>query len=73
MDYWSTKVLITQPCLRSLGWRVENQSSTSADFDTKMAESCITAALELAKMFPVQLNTDFVYKEGPWWAIVHIS
>ncbi|EMD64505.1 hypothetical protein COCSADRAFT_89953, partial [Bipolaris sorokiniana ND90Pr] len=72
MDYWSTKVLITQPCLRSLGWRVENQSSTSADFDTKMAESCITAALELAKMFPVQLNTDFVYKEGPWWAIVHI-
>ncbi|XP_014555789.1 hypothetical protein COCVIDRAFT_101566, partial [Bipolaris victoriae FI3] len=72
VDYWSTKVLITQPCLRSLGWRVENQSSTSADFDTRTADSCITAALELAKMFPVQLNTSFVYKEGPWWAIVHI-
>ncbi|KAJ5042566.1 fungal-specific transcription factor domain-containing protein [Bipolaris maydis] len=72
IDYWSTKILITQPCLRSLGWRVENQSSTSADFDTNMADSCITAALELEKMFPVQLNTKFVYKDGPWWAIVHI-
>ncbi|EUC44072.1 hypothetical protein COCMIDRAFT_99156, partial [Bipolaris oryzae ATCC 44560] len=72
IDYWSTKVLITQPCLRSLGWRVENQSSASADFDIRMADSCITAALELANMFPLQLNTKFVYREGPWWAIVHI-
>jgi hypothetical protein len=72
-DYWCAKILITQPCLRRLELRVENQSTTSADFDTKTAESCISAALEVAKLFPAQLNTDIMYKEGSWWEIVHIS
>jgi hypothetical protein len=72
-DYWSTKILLTQPCLRRLERRVQEQSSTYAEFDTKAAEACVTAALEIAKLFPAQPDVSFIYTEGPWWAIVHIS
>jgi hypothetical protein len=72
-DYWSTKILLTQPCLSRLGRRVENQSDNSAKFDLDAAEACVTAALEIARLLPDQPDARLIYTTGPWWAIVHIS
>jgi hypothetical protein len=72
-DYWSAKIILTQPCLSRLGRRIENQSDVSAKFDLDTAEICVTAALEIAKLLPTQPDARFIYTTGPWWAIVHTS
>jgi hypothetical protein len=72
-DYWSTKILLTQPCLSRLGRRIENQIDTSAKFDLDAAEACVTAALEIARLLPAQPDARFIYATGPWWAIIHTS
>ncbi|KAF2030932.1 hypothetical protein EK21DRAFT_64343 [Setomelanomma holmii] len=71
-DYWSTKMLITRPCLCRIERRIRNESSTSANFNTTSAEACVEAALEMVKLFPDQPDLDFLYSKGPWWAVVHI-
>lgn len=72
-DYWGTKILITRPCVCRLERRIKNESSTSAAFNATSAEACVEAALEMAKMFPEEPNLEFVYGQGPWWAINHLS
>jgi hypothetical protein len=73
IDYWSTKMLITRPCLCRIERRIRNESSTSANFNTTRAEACVEAALEMVKLLPDQPDLDFLYSKGPWWAVVHIS
>lgn len=53
--------------------RIRDQSDTSVKFDARAAEACCTAALEIANLLPDQLDVDFVYSNGPWWTIIHIS
>jgi hypothetical protein len=72
-EYWSTKILLTQPCLQRFGRRIENQSDTSAKFDLDAAQACVTAALEIVRLLPTQPDARSIYMTGPWWAIVHIS
>jgi hypothetical protein len=66
-EYWSTKILLR------LGNRIENQNDTSAKFDLDVAQTCVTAALEIVRLLPTQLDARSIYMTGPWWAIVHIS
>jgi hypothetical protein len=73
MSYWSATILATRPCLCRLERRIRNQSDSSANFDANAAEACLNAALEIAKLFPSQPNIEFIYTNGPWWNIVHIS
>jgi hypothetical protein len=72
-DYWSTKMLITRPCLCRMERHFRNESETSASFNAKTAEVCVEAALELIKLFPDHPDLDFIYTKGPWWTIVHLS
>jgi hypothetical protein len=72
MNYWSTKILITRPCVCRLERRIQNQSNMSASFDAKAAGICVNAAMEMVKLFPNQPNVHFIYSKGPWWVIVHI-
>ncbi|KAH7091380.1 fungal-specific transcription factor domain-containing protein [Paraphoma chrysanthemicola] len=71
-DYWSTKMLITRPCLCRIERRIRNESSTSASFNTTSAEACVEAALEMVKLLPDHPDLDFLYSTGPWWAMIHI-
>jgi hypothetical protein len=66
-------ILATRPCLCRLERRIRNQSDSSANFDANAAEACLNAALEIAKLFPSQPNIEFIYANGPWWNIVHVS
>ena len=73
IEYWSTKILITRPCLCRLERRIRHQSDTSANFDANAAEACVNAASEIVELFPEQPNLDYIYSNGPWWVIIHIS
>jgi hypothetical protein len=73
MNYWSTKILITRPCLYRLERRNQTQRNASVESDTKTAEACVAAALEIVKLFPDQPDAESIYSKGPWWEIIHIS
>lgn len=71
--YWSNKILITRPCLCRIERRISNESDKSINFNSQAAETCVEAARELANLFPEQPDLTFVYVQGPWWDMVHIS
>ena len=71
--YWSTKLLITRPCVCRIERRISHESVSSVGFNSKAAETCVGAARELTDLFSDQLNTTFIYYQGPWWDVVHIS
>lgn len=73
MRYWSTRILITRPCLCRTERRIRNESDVSAAFNSEMASICVKSARELAALFPHTPDLVFVYRRGPWWDIVHIS
>jgi hypothetical protein len=43
------------------------------NFNTDTAETCVEAARQMAMLFPEQPDTGFIYSQGPWWDVVHIS
>jgi hypothetical protein len=71
-NYWSTKILITRPCLCRIERRIQNESDVSATFNKNTATACVGAALELTNLFPDQPDFRFLYKNGPWWASIHL-
>lgn len=71
--YQSAKICITRPCLCRLDRRVKGQSEDSANFNHKTASTCVQAALDLTAWLFEPADAQWIYKEGPWWAGVHIS
>lgn len=72
-DFWSTTMLITRPCLCRTQQRIPNESNTSAAFNAFNAQKCVEAAMEMAKLFPDEPDLDFIYNQGPWWSVNHLS
>jgi hypothetical protein len=72
INYYSTKMLLTRPCLCRIERRIHNQSDVSANFNTNTAKACVGAAMELTKMFPDQPDLDLLYAKGPWYSAIHI-
>ncbi|CAN9203701.1 unnamed protein product [Alternaria alternata] len=70
-DYWSTKMLVTRPCLCKIERRIRNESKASVEFNKTTAEACVGAAFEMTKLFPDEPDLEFIYSKGPWWAIIH--
>ncbi|KAK7190378.1 hypothetical protein DPSP01_011545 [Paraphaeosphaeria sporulosa] len=69
--YFSTRILITRPCLCRSGRKTKDQSDPSALFDQRTAETCVAAALGLAELLPSS-DPQSLYRDGPWWSIVHM-
>jgi hypothetical protein len=72
MHYWSTKILITRPCLCRTERRIQNESDVSAAFNVQMAKICVTSARELISLFPEEPDLEFVYAKAPWWSVIHM-
>lgn len=70
---FSTQVLITRPCLCRLEDRTKQQqpSVQSLNFNRNIAAACIQAAQNLTSLFPDEPQPEWIYKNGPWWCIVH--
>lgn len=72
MHYWSTKILITRPCLCRTERRIQNESDVSAAFNVQMASVCVTSSRALVSLFPEEPDLDFVYAKAPWWSVIHM-
>jgi len=73
LHYQSAKFYITRPCLCRLDRRIKGQSQESVNFNQMTATACVQAALDLTLWLPEPTNTRWMYENGPWWSIVHIS
>jgi hypothetical protein len=43
------------------------------NFNSETAETCVDAARQMAKLFPEKPDTGFIYSQGPWWDVTHLS
>ncbi|KAL4874107.1 hypothetical protein BDV12DRAFT_181955 [Aspergillus spectabilis] len=70
LSFYSTKILITQPCLgRTLlqaSWDTQTET-----FCTTMAAMCIDMASQLLDLLPDTPDTAWMYRLSPWWCLVH--
>lgn len=68
MQYISTKILITRPCVCRFG---SHDRAESENFNQQTAKACVWAAKELTNLLPVHSHVSYLYKIGPWWSVVH--
>ncbi|KAL4786793.1 fungal-specific transcription factor domain-containing protein [Aspergillus varians] len=69
-SFYSSKILITQPCLSRIlqqaSW--DNQVET---FCTTTAATCVDMAIKMVALLPNTPELTWVYNLSPWWCIVH--
>ncbi|PKY02984.1 putative C6 transcription factor [Aspergillus campestris IBT 28561] len=68
--FYSTKILISQPCLSRLT-RHGPGTETSGSFCDTMADVCVNAAGQMIELFPELPDPTWVYHVSPWWCILH--
>lgn len=68
---YSTKILVSRPCLCRLDKRIKDQSTKSTNLNHGIAVSCVQAAQDLTQLLPDQPQPEWIYQNGPWWCIVH--
>ncbi|KAL2815083.1 fungal-specific transcription factor domain-containing protein [Aspergillus cavernicola] len=69
-SFYSTKILITQPCLgrilRHAAWDTQIET-----FCPTMAEMCVELASQMLDLLPDTPDLAWAYRLTPWWCIVH--
>ncbi|KAF2275018.1 uncharacterized protein EI97DRAFT_434582 [Westerdykella ornata] len=72
-NYYSTKILITRPCLCRIDRHVPSQSQDSDEFNMRMSEECVEAAASIASLLPDGADQIGIraYYVTPWWSMVH--
>ncbi|KAL2866436.1 putative C6 transcription factor [Aspergillus lucknowensis] len=68
--FYSTKILISQPCLSRLLQQVPSESRVGA-FCPTVAATCIELACQMLELLPSTPNLAWVHQLSPWWNIVH--
>ncbi len=71
MYYWSVRMILYRPCLCDMEGRIENESSTSREFNTEAAVSCVDAALSMLRLMPDNPEVTEAYRILPWWSLLH--
>lgn len=69
-SFYSTKILITQPCLS----RILQQASWDSQiegFCATMASMCVDMACQMLELLPNSPDLGWLYRLSPWWCIVH--
>ncbi|KAF4765641.1 hypothetical protein HAV15_003522 [Penicillium sp. str.  len=70
-QFYSTKLLITQPCLGRLIHSSAEVSNAPEIPSDPMAEICIQAACQLLDLLPNEPNLTWLYGIIPWWSALH--
>ncbi|KAL1621827.1 hypothetical protein SLS54_005350 [Diplodia seriata] len=72
-SFYSTKILLTRPCLCRIDKRIEKQGTQSKGLDFEHARECVMAARSVSDLLPDMEVPDvnWIYHHGPWWCIVH--
>ena len=71
LQFYFTKLLITQPCLRRLIYSSAEVSDISEDLFDPMASICIQATGQLLDLLPDEPNLTWLYGVVPWWCALH--
>lgn len=68
--YYSTKIIITQPCLRQVALQGRGNPSL-ANFCESMTDQCVDIAIDMLSLFPELPDSDWLYHKSPWWCTLH--
>ncbi|EKG09496.1 hypothetical protein MPH_13456 [Macrophomina phaseolina MS6] len=73
--YYGAKMLLNRPCLCRIDERIRNQADQSKTLDNENARECVMAAKSMTDLLPdgdgQSPDVVWLYKNGPWWCIVH--
>lgn len=68
--YYSTKIIITQPCLRQVALQGRGNPSLG-NFCESMTDQCVEIAIDLLSLFPERPDSVWLYHISPWWCTLH--
>lgn len=68
--FYTTKLIISQPCLRRLAYRPSRERSSGAVCHT-MAAICVQAAGQVLDLLPDEADISCLYEISPWWCVLH--
>lgn len=65
--YYSTKLIITQPCLR----HAAGPGPSLGSFCETMTDQCVEVATQMLDLLPEPPDSSWLYHIAPWWCILH--
>ncbi|KAJ5653675.1 hypothetical protein N7490_000678 [Penicillium lividum] len=68
--FYTTKLVITQLCLRRLAYQPPESESPSPLCYT-MASTCVEVARGMISLLPGNLDASLLYEVFPWWCVLH--
>ncbi|CAI7646086.1 unnamed protein product [Penicillium manginii] len=68
--FYTTTLVISQPCLRRLAHQVIGTPSPSSVCDM-MATTCVGAAQRTLDILPETPDINWLYEVSPWWCFLH--
>lgn len=68
--YYSTKLIIIQPCLRH-AIHLGRGASSPGSFCDSMTDQCVDTAMRMLSLLPDPPDTAWLYRISPWWCILH--
>ncbi|OQE96375.1 hypothetical protein PENNAL_c0001G10135 [Penicillium nalgiovense] len=69
-QFYATKLIILQPCIRRLSQQSSEASSPGTLCD-QMAVLCIQMAGQMLDLLPEEPDLTWLYGVAPWWCILH--
>lgn len=67
--YYSTKLIITQPCFRHA--TRQNGTPSLGNFCDTMTDQCVNIATQMLALLPEPPDSSWLYHIAPWWCVLH--
>ncbi|KAJ5809461.1 uncharacterized protein N7503_001679 [Penicillium pulvis] len=68
--FYTTKVVISQPCLRRLAHQPPGSTFPGPVCDA-MANICVEAARKMLSTLPERTDASLLFEISPWWCVLH--
>lgn len=68
--FYTTKLVISQPCLRRLAHQPPGSKSPGPIRDA-MADICVEAARNMLSTLPDRTDASLLFEVSPWWCVLH--
>jgi hypothetical protein len=68
--FYTTKLVISRPCLRRLAHQVFGTPSPSSVCDI-MATTCVESAQQMLDILPEEPDVNWLFEVLPWWCVLH--
>ena len=67
--YYSTKLIIMQPCLRHAAR--QGGTPSPGNFCDMMTDQCVDIATQMLALLPEPPDSSWLYHIAPWWCVLH--